>query len=67
LCSRVQDEDYFENEVKPYLNNSTVRFISSVGGTQKTKLLQNALALLHPISFEEPFGLSVIERNYLDF
>ena len=28
---------------------------------QRNELLGNALALLHPISFEEPFGLSVAE------
>jgi len=61
LAGIVQDEDYFENEVRPYLNDSTVRFIGSTGGAQKIKLMQNALALLHPISFEEPFGLSVVE------
>ena len=31
------------------------------GPVDRNKLLGSAFALLHPISFEEPFGLSVVE------
>ncbi len=60
IAGIIQDKDYFERMVKPYLNSS-IEFIGRVGGKEKIDLLQNAVAFLHPISFEEPFGLSVVE------
>jgi len=38
-----------------------VEYIGSVGPDERNSLLGNAEALLHPIFFEEPFGLSIIE------
>jgi glycosyltransferase involved in cell wall biosynthesis len=38
-----------------------VEYIGSVGPDRRSGLLGGAYALLHPISFEEPFGLSVVE------
>ena len=38
-----------------------VVYIGSVGPDQRNRLLGRAGALLHPIQFDEPFGLSVIE------
>ena len=45
----------------PYLNNNEIQFVGNIGGKLKTETIQNAAALLHPIDFEEPFGLSVVE------
>jgi glycosyltransferase involved in cell wall biosynthesis len=36
-------------------------YIGSVGPVERNRLLGKACALLHPILFDEPFGLSVIE------
>ncbi len=38
-----------------------MRYIGPVGGYERDRLLGRAKALLHPIYFEEPFGLSVAE------
>ena len=38
-----------------------MEYIGSVGPDRRGGLLGNAYALLHPISFAEPFGLSVVE------
>jgi glycosyltransferase involved in cell wall biosynthesis len=38
-----------------------IEFIGSAGPEKRNELLRNASALLHPISFDEPFGLSVAE------
>jgi mannose-6-phosphate isomerase-like protein (cupin superfamily) len=35
--------------------------VGSVGGSARDELLGGAYALLHPINFAEPFGLSVVE------
>lgn len=60
IAGIVQDETYFEEQVKPYLNEQIV-FMGAVGPEQRNELLGKAAALLHPISFAEPFGLSVAE------
>lgn len=61
LCGLIQDEKYFDEKVAPYLNDSSVIYMGNVCPQQRNNLLGDALALLHPISFEEPFGLSVAE------
>ena len=61
LCGLIQDQNYFDEKVAPYINDSSIVYRGNVGPTQRNQLLGNALALLHPINFEEPFGLSVVE------
>lgn len=60
IAGIVQDSEYFREKVEPYLKGD-IEFIGSAGPEKRNDLLRNALALLHPISFEEPFGLSVAE------
>lgn len=61
MAGIIQDQDYFRCFIEPYLNHSNIDYLGSVGPAQRNRLLGNALALLHPINFNEPFGLSVIE------
>jgi glycosyltransferase involved in cell wall biosynthesis len=61
LAGIVQDEEYFRNEVEPRVDGSRVRYAGSVGPALRDELLGGAAALLHPIRFDEPFGLSVVE------
>lgn len=63
MAGIVQERDYFEREVAPHLDGERVTFLGSVGPTDRDALLGGALALIHPIRFDEPFGLSVIEAN----
>jgi len=60
IAGIVQDSEYFREKVEPFLKGD-IEFIGSAGPEKRNELLRNALALLHPISFEEPFGLSVAE------
>lgn len=60
IAGIIQDKDYFEDVVAPNLNENIV-YVGSAGPEQRNELLGGAYALLHPISFEEPFGLSVVE------
>jgi glycosyltransferase involved in cell wall biosynthesis len=57
------DQDYYETEIKPLLHKagSAVEFIGEVGGPAKDRFLGEALALLFPIDWPEPFGLVMIE------
>jgi len=61
IAGIIQDRDYYDDCVKPHLNKPDVEFIGSVGPDRRNEVMGNALALLHPIHFAEPFGLSVVE------
>jgi glycosyltransferase involved in cell wall biosynthesis len=61
IAGIVQDERYFDEEIAPRVDGDRVRFIGAVGPKERVGLLGGAHALLHLISFEEPFGYSVVE------
>lgn len=61
LAGIIQDKEYFNQQVAPFIDNRQVFYLGSVGPVQRNVLLGSAAALLHPIHFNEPFGLSVIE------
>ncbi|MGE5945051.1 MAG: glycosyltransferase family 4 protein [Flavobacteriales bacterium] len=60
----VQDETYFNEKVAPFLNDDDIVYVGSSGPDKRDELLGNAFALLHPINFAEPFGLSVAESMF---
>jgi glycosyltransferase involved in cell wall biosynthesis len=51
---------YYRDVVKP-LQGPDVEFLGEVGGPDKYQLLGEAVALLNPIQWMEPFGLVMIE------
>lgn len=55
------DTQYFEHEIKPLIDNRQIEFIGEVGPKEKSEFLRNAIALLVPIQWEEPFGLFMVE------
>jgi glycosyltransferase involved in cell wall biosynthesis len=61
LAGIIQDERYYQEYVEPHLDNNNAVYVGSVGPVQRNKLLGKAYALIHPINFNEPFGLSIIE------
>src|SRR4051812_30682446 len=61
LCGIVQDRRYFDEKVEPHIDGDRVVYRGSVGPEDRAAVLGGALALLHPIEFAEPFGLSVVE------
>jgi len=58
-----EERDYFKQTIEPLLHKfrSWVEFIGEVSDQEKDDLLGNALALLFPIDWPEPFGLVMIE------
>jgi glycosyltransferase involved in cell wall biosynthesis len=54
-------EKYFEHEIAPHLGGRSVSWVENVSGDDKTLLLARATALLAPITWPEPFGLSMVE------
>ena len=61
IAGIIQDQDYFATEVEPHIDGTTVEYLGSVGPDRRADVLGGALALLHLISFDEPFGLSLVE------
>ena len=61
ICGIVHDQPYFEREVAPYVDGDRVVYLGPVGPVERARVLGRAAALLHPVAFEEPFGLSVVE------
>jgi len=61
IAGIVQDKEYFQRQVTPYVDGEQIRYVGPVGMPEKGKLLGHARALLHMINFDEPFGLSVVE------
>ncbi|NTW00947.1 MAG: glycosyltransferase family 4 protein [Oscillochloris sp.] len=61
IAGIVQDQDYFTQCIAPHIDGDRVRFVGSVGPESRDVLLGGATALLHLISFDEPFGLSMVE------
>jgi glycosyltransferase involved in cell wall biosynthesis len=61
ICGIVQDAAYFAESVEPHIDGDRVVFLGSVGPEERSRVLGAAAVLLHPIHFDEPFGLSVVE------
>jgi glycosyltransferase involved in cell wall biosynthesis len=65
MASKIDkvDEEYFNTEIKPLLDKhpSDVEFFGEIELDERRALLGNAVAMLFPIDWPEPFGLVMIE------
>ncbi|MEU4242306.1 glycosyltransferase family 4 protein [Actinoplanes sp. NPDC026619] len=61
ICGIVQDAEFFARDVEPHIDGDRVVYLGSVGPAERVRILGSGAALLHPIRFAEPFGLSVVE------
>ena len=61
IAGIIQDDLYFKREIAPRLDGDRVQFIGPVRAEDRSSFLGGAMALLHLIDFDEPFGLSVVE------
>jgi len=64
ISGYIQDQEYFDRRVKPYIDNQQILYAGNSGPEERNNLLGGAFALLHPVGFEEPFGLSVVEAMF---
>lgn len=55
-----EHQTYFDQQIKPFLNTQ-ITYVGAVDNQQKNNLLQNSLALLMPVQWNEPFGIVMIE------
>ena len=61
IAGIIQDQDYFDNLVKPHINESSIQFIGPVDPVQRDELLSHAYAVIHLNTIPERFGLVMAE------
>ncbi len=55
------DQEYYTNVIAPLMDDADVDFIGEISEAEKSGFLGDALAVLLPIDWPEPFGLTMIE------
>ena len=55
------DREYYETKIKHLIRPPQIEYIGEIGDHEKSAFLSEALALLMPIEWPEPFGLVMIE------
>lgn len=55
------DQAYFNERIRPLLGAPGIEFVGEIGEKDKGRFLGDALALLFPIDWPEPFGLVTLE------
>ncbi|HKU28512.1 MAG TPA: glycosyltransferase, partial [Candidatus Sulfotelmatobacter sp.] len=53
--------DYYNTRIKPQIDGKFIEYIGRADLATKNELLGNSLAMLFPITWNEPFGLVMIE------
>jgi glycosyltransferase involved in cell wall biosynthesis len=61
IAGIIQDQGYFDNLVKPHLNNSSIQYIGPVNPVQRDALLKEAITVIHLNLIPERFGLVMAE------
>ncbi len=63
IAAKIDEKDlrYFEQEIRGLLDHPLIEYVGEIGEAQKQDFLGNALALLFPIKWPEPFGMVMIE------
>lgn len=62
IAAKLESVDlpYFNEYIGPRLSDQ-IRWIGEVSEEERNKLLSKALCFLHPVTWREPFGLTLIE------
>ena len=55
------DRDYFTAEIEPLIDGCLIEYVGEITDREKSRFLGDAIALLFPIDWSEPFGLVMIE------
>ncbi len=63
IAGIVQDESYFAEQVKPYIDDRNICYVGPVGVAEKNELFARACALIHLNTIPERFGLVLVEAN----
>lgn len=60
--SEPAEFDFFHEQVEPLFGGG-VDYVGEVGGADKLELLSDAVCLLNPIAWPEPFGMVMVEAG----
>lgn len=63
MAGKVDKTDlpFFTREIEPLLDAPFIEYLGEIYDAQRPELLGNAMALLFPIDWPEPFGLAMVE------
>jgi glycosyltransferase involved in cell wall biosynthesis len=61
IAGIIQDQQYFDELIKPHVNDTSIQYIGPVNPVQRNALLKEAYAVLHPNTIPERFGLVMAE------
>lgn len=57
----AKDREYFDQVIRPLIRPPAVEYIGEISDAQKSEFLGEAVAVLFPIDWPEPFGIVMIE------
>jgi len=63
IAGIVQNESYFQQQIKPYIDDHNICYIGPVGVSEKNALFARACAVVHLNTIPERFGLVLVEAN----
>jgi glycosyltransferase involved in cell wall biosynthesis len=63
IAGIIQDESYFQERLKPHIDDQKISYIGPVGIAEKNELFRKACALIHMNTIPERFGLVLAEAN----
>jgi glycosyltransferase involved in cell wall biosynthesis len=61
IMGPITDIDYFNNFVRPFIDDKEIIYLGEVDFETKVEYLSRARALLYPVQYEEFFGIAMIE------
>lgn len=60
IAGTLNDKNYYNAKIKPHLGKK-ISYVGTVGGDRKRELLANASCVLFTSTWDEPFGLVLVE------
>ncbi len=64
IAAKIEGEEgqnYYDAFVKPHVDGKFIEYVGEISESEKSSFLSNALALVFPIDWPEPFGLVMVE------
>lgn len=61
IAGNIADRNYFEQDIKPYVDNKNIKFLGELADHEKIPLYQNALAVLMLGTYNDPCPLVAME------
>ncbi|UCG47958.1 MAG: glycosyltransferase family 4 protein [Phycisphaerales bacterium] len=61
IAGIIQDQEYFDELIRPHLNYCSIQYIGPVDPTARDALFEQAYAVLHLNTIPERFGLVLVE------